>query len=318
MIYGLFSGILWGLDTVLLGIALAMAPFISTYEAIFLAPFISTFFHDMASSIWMALYMIFKKQLKKTFKAAKTRSGRFIMLGAILGGPVGMTGYLLSIKYIGSSYTAIISSLYPAIGAVLSYIFLKEKLKPIAILGLFISISGIIILGYTPGGEVTNLVLGFGFAMICVLGWASEAVICAYGMKEDEINPEESLQIRQLTSAVVYGFLIIPLIKGIKFTLLILPTAATGIIGLTALAGTASYVCYYKGIHKIGATKAMSLNITYSAWAILIGLILLGNDLDLKSIICCIVIIIGSIMAAGDINEITSIFFKRKKKKVLN
>ena len=317
MIYGLFSGILWGLDTVLLGIALAMAPFISTYEAIFLAPFISTFFHDMASSIWMALYMIFKKQLKKTFKAAKTRSGRFIMLGAILGGPVGMTGYLLSIKYIGPSYTAIISSLYPAIGAVLSYIFLKEKLKPIAILGLFISISGIIILGYTPGGEVTNLVLGFGFAMICVLGWSSEAVICAYGMKEDEINPEESLQIRQLTSAVVYGFLIIPLIKGIKFTLLILPTAATGIIGLTALAGTASYVCYYKGIHKIGATKAMSLNITYSAWAILIGLILLGNDLDLKSIICCIAIIVGSIMAAGDINEITSIFFKRKKK-VLN
>ena len=318
MIYGLFSGILWGLDTVLLGIALAMSPFISTDEAIFLAPFISTFFHDIASSMWMALYMTFNKQLKKAFKAIKTRSGKFIMLGAILGGPVGMTGYLLSIKYIGPSYTAIISSLYPAIGAVLSYIFLKEQLKPIAILGLFISISGIIILGYTPGGEVTNLVLGFGFAMICVLGWASEAVICAYGMKEDEINPEESLQIRQLTSAVVYGFLIIPLIKGIKFTLLILPTAATGIIGLTALAGTASYVCYYKGIYKIGATKAMSLNITYSAWAILIGLILLGNDLDLKSIICCIVIIVGSIMAAGDINEITSIFFKNKKKNIFN
>lgn len=318
MIYGLFSGVLWGLDTVLLGIALSMTPFIYSYEAIFLAPFISTFFHDMASSMWMALYMIFKRQLKKTFKAANTRSGRFIMLGAILGGPVGMTGYLLSIKYIGPSYTAIISSLYPAIGALLSYIFLKEQLKPISILGLFISIAGIIILGYTPGGEVTNVVLGFGFAMMCVFGWASEAVICAYGMKEDEINPEESLQVRQLTSAVLYGFLIIPLIKGVKFAIVTLPTTATGIIFLTALAGTASYVFYYKGIHKIGATKAMALNITYSAWAILMGLILLGNDLDFKSIICCIVIIIGSIMAAGDISEITTIFFKKKQKKLLN
>lgn len=318
MIYGLMSGILWGLDTVLLGIALAMSPFVSTEQAIFLAPFVSTFLHDICSSIWMIIYMAMKKQLGKTFKAARTRSGKFIMLGALLGGPVGMTGYLLAIKYIGASYTAIISSLYPAIGALFSYIFLKEKLKPVAILGLSISISGIVALGYTPGGEVANLFLGFIFAMLCVVGWASEAVICAYGMKEDEISPEESLQVRQLTSAIVYGFLIIPIIKGIKFTLVILPTSAAGIICLTALAGTASYVFYYKGIHKIGATKAMSLNITYSAWAIIFGLVLLGNDIDLKSIICCIVIMIGSIMAAGDINEITSIFFKDKNKNILN
>ena len=47
MIYGLLSGILWGLDTVLLGIALTMTPFISTEQAIFLAPLVSTFLHDL-------------------------------------------------------------------------------------------------------------------------------------------------------------------------------------------------------------------------------------------------------------------------------
>lgn len=312
MIYGLMSGILWGLDTVLLGIALAMTPFISSQQAIFLAPFVSTFLHDFFSSIWMLIYTAFKKELGKTFRAAKTRSGRFIMLGALLGGPVGMTGYLLAIKYIGPAYTAIISSLYPAIGALLSYIFLKEKMKPISILGLFMSILGIILLGYAPGGEVANLGLGFVFAVLCVVGWASEAVICAYGMKEDEITPEQSLQVRQLTSAVTYGFLIIPVLKGISFTMGVLPTTATAMILLTALAGTTSYVFYYKGIHKIGATKAMSLNITYSAWSIIFGVILLGNSVDIKSVICCIMIIIGSTMAAGDIREIISIFSRKK------
>lgn len=318
MLYGLLSGILWGLDTVLLGIALAMSPFVSTEQAIFLAPFVSTFLHDIFSSIWMTIYMAIKKELKRTFQASKTRSGKFIMLGALLGGPVGMTGYLLAIKYIGPSYTAIISSLYPAIGALLSYIFLKEKLNPISIFGLGISVIGIIVLGYTPGGEVTNMVLGFIFAILCVIGWASEAVICAYGMKEDEITPEQSLQVRQLTSGITYGFLIIPILKGIKFTFTVIPTTATTIICLTALAGTASYVFYYKGIHKIGATKAMSLNITYSAWSIIFGLILLGNSIDIKSIVCCIVIMIGSILAAGDINEIISMFSKDKHKKALN
>lgn len=311
MIYGLISGILWGLDTVLLGIALVMAPFISTEEAIFLAPFVSTFLHDLFSTVWMALYMTIKGQFKKAISAATTKSGRFIMLGAILGGPVGMTGYLLSIKYIGPAYTAIISSLYPAIGAFLSYVFLKEKMKPISIIGLFLSILGIIILGYAPGGEVLNLGLGFTCALLCVVGWASEAVVCAYGMKGDEVSPEQSLQIRQLTSAVVYGFLIIPIIKGIKFTLEGIPTSATAIILLTALSGTASYVFYYKGIHKIGATKAMSLNITYSAWSIIFGVILLGNRVDVKSIICCILIMCGSIMAAGDISELKSMFINK-------
>lgn len=306
------SGILWGLDTVLLGLVLSMPQFVSTEQAMFLAPFISTFLHDIFSSIWMVVYMLFKRQLGKTFKVLKTRSGKYIMIGSILGGPVGMTGYLLAIKYIGPSYTAIISSLYPAVGALLSYVFLKEKMKSISIIGLLFSISGIIILGYTPDGKIENLILGFIFAIICVIGWSSEAVICAYGMKEEEVSPEQSLQIRQVTSAVVYGVLIIPIIKGIKFTLSVIPTSGTGIIILTALAGTASYVFYYKGIHKIGATRAMSLNITYSAWSIFLGLILLGNDIGLKSIICCIIIIIGSVMAAGDLKEITYIFSKDK------
>lgn len=313
MIYGLLSGILWGLDTVLLGIALAMSQFVSTEQAIFLAPFVSTFLHDVFSSVWMAIYMLIKKQLRKTIKAANTRSGRFIVLGALMGGPIGMTGYLLSIKYIGPAYTAIISSLYPAVGALFSYIFLKEKMKPISILGLLISILGIIALGYAPGGVVNNMPLGFAFAILCVVGWASEAVICAYSMKEDEISPEQSLQVRQLTSAITYGFIIIPVIKGVKFTISVIPTVATATIIMTALAGTASYVFYYKGIHKIGATKAMALNITYSAWSIIFGVILLKNSLDLKMIVCCICIMIGSIMAAGDVKEIFEVFNLRKK-----
>ena len=313
MIYGLTSGILWGLDTVLLGTVLAMNKFISTEEAIFLAPFVSTFLHDLSSAVWMGLYIAIKGKLNKTIIALKTKSGRFIILGAFLGGPVGMTGYLLAIKYIGPAYTAIISALYPAIGAFLSYVFLNEKMKPISIIGLFLSILGVAILGYAPEGKmIVNLALGLACALLCVVGWASEAVICAYGMKDDEVSPEESLQIRQLTSAIVYGFLIIPIIRGIKFTLEVIPTITMVTIVVTSLAGTVSYIFYYKGICKIGATKAMALNITYSAWAIVLGIILLGNRVNAKSIICCLLIICGSVMSAGDMSELKSLFTNKK------
>ncbi len=306
MLNGLLSGILWGLDTTILGITLAMTPFVSNEQVIFIAPFISTFLHDFFSSIWMSIYMCFKGQLLTTLKKTKTRSGHFIMLAALMGGPVGMTGYVLAIKYIGPSYTAIISSLYPAIGAILSYIFLKERMKPVSIFGLTLSVLGISILGYAPGGHTENFFLGFVFALMCVIGWASEAVICAYGMSEEEVSPEQSLQLRQLTSAVTYAFILIPLLKGISTTLTISVTWASVVILITALFGTASYVCYYQAIHNTGSTKAMSLNITYSAWAVLFGVILLGQPLSFKSITCAIIIMLGSILAAGDINELMS------------
>lgn len=58
MIYGISSGILWALDTLLIGIALNVNPYFSVGSAIVLAPFISTFLHDFVSTLVVSLYLI--------------------------------------------------------------------------------------------------------------------------------------------------------------------------------------------------------------------------------------------------------------------
>lgn len=304
MISGLLAGILWGLDTVILGVALASSTFVSTEQAIFLAPFVSTFLHDAFSSIWMFCYMGFKKQLPNVLKALKTKSGKFIVLGALLGGPIGMSGYVSAIKYIGPSYTAIISALFPALGAFLSYIFLKEKMKWYQIAGLLVAILGVIGLGYTPNTSQTeNVFIGFLCALICVFGWASEAVICAYGMKDPNVNDEQALQIRQCTSAIFYGFVILTIIHGWNFTFDVMQTSSVVTIAASALFGTTSYLFYYKAINTIGASKAMALNITYSAWSIIFSLLILKTVPTVSSIIFGLIIITGSLIAATDLND---------------
>ncbi|WP_407389384.1 DMT family transporter [Carnobacterium jeotgali] len=313
MAYGLLAGFFWGLDTVILGIALVMSPFVSTEQAILLAPFISTFIHDFCSSLWMLGYMGIKKESKKILAALKTRSGKVIVLAALMGGPIGMTGYVLSISYIGAAYTAIISALFPGVGALLSYIFLKEKMKGYQLAGLTVSILGVIALGYSPGGnESTNILLGFLFALMCVIGWASEAVIIAYGLKTQEISDRLALQIRQLTSAIFYGTIILPVVGGWSFTVAMIPTKTAAIILLAALFGTASYLFYYKAINKIGASKAMALNITYSAWSIVFGAIILNEEVSLRSVIYALIIVGGSVTAAANLEEIV----KLKKKAI--
>lgn len=304
MLTGLLGGVLWAMDTVVLGIALAMTPFVETEEAVFLAPFVSTFLHDFFSTIWMLLYMGVRKQYKNVVRALKTKSGKFIMVGALLGGPIGMSGYVASINYIGPAYTAIISALYPAVGVLLSYIFLKEKMKIYQLLGLACSIGGVIGLSYTPGGGgVSNLPIGIACALLCVVGWGTEAVICAYGMKDPNVSDEQALQIRQATSAIFYGIIILPVLGGVKFAADLMFTEPSLIILAAAFFGTTSYLCYYRAINRIGPSKALPLNITYTAWSIVFSILLLHTLPDMKSVVCGIIVVAGSLVAACDFSE---------------
>lgn len=306
MKYGLFSGILWGLDTVVLGIALSMSPYIGTAEAIAFAAIASSFLHDACSAIWLMLYMGAKRRLKDTLAALKTRSGKVVMLGALLGGPIGMTGYVIAINNIGAAYTAIISAFYPALGAFLSFVLLKEKMDKKQIAALVVALVGVMAMGYISAGdsEMGNATLGLVGAVLAVVGWGSEAVLCAWGMRDDAVDNETALQIRETTSALVYGIVVLPLFGAWGFAASAAPSLATGVIALSALAGTASYLFYYKGISVIGAAKAMALNISYSAWAVVFGFVLQGVVPTPAMVFFCVLILAGTVLAASDWNEL--------------
>lgn len=306
MQFGLLGGLLWGLDTVILGIGLAMAPYVGTAAALAFASIVGSFLHDAGCALWLLGYMGVRRRLADTLAALKTRHGRFIMLGALLGGPVGMTGYAIAIGNIGAGYTAIISAFYPAVGAILAVLLLKERMSAGQFIALFAAIGGVMVMGYVTAGssEAVNAPLGLVGALMCVLGWGSEAVVVAYGMRDDAVDNETAIQIRETTSAIVYALVVLPLFGAWGFTVDAAPSLATGIIMLSALAGAGSYVFYYKGIQRIGAARGMALNITYSAWAVVFGLILLGNVPDMVSVICCVVIIVGTVLAACDWGEL--------------
>lgn len=308
MKYGLMSGCLWGLDTVILGIALTTVPFIGTAEAIALGAIVSSALHDVFCALWLLLYMGVRGRLKDTLAALKTRSGKVVMLGALLGGPLGMTGYVIAINNIGAGYTAIISSFYPAFGTLMAVLLLKEKITAGRLIALFVALGGIIAMGYLSADTtvVGDPTIGLIAAIVTVVGWGSEAVLCAWGMRDDAVDNETALQIRETTSAIVYLFVILPIFGAWMFTWTSLPTFGVGVVALAALAGTASYLFYYKGIATIGAAKGMALNISYSAWAVLFGLILLGSVPGPVEIICCVAILCGTILAACDWKELFS------------
>ena len=296
---GLAGAIFWALDTVILSIAMMQTVFEGSPSAVFLAPFVSTFLHDFCSCIWMLFYIGKKKEYGNVRNALHTPNGKILLIGSLLGGPVGMTGYVFAIKYLGASYTAMLSALYPAPGTFFAYVFLKEKMNGRQMGGLFLSVAGMMILGaLSQGEEPRNVMLGFLCAMLCVLGWSLEAVICAYAMKNTEITNEHALMIRQGSSALFHGIVIMNAVSGWGMVRKAAATSAIWIIAAAALFGTMSYLFYYKVIHRIGPPKAMALNVTYVFWAMLFEIVLLQKIPAFLSVVCGLMILAGAIIAA--------------------
>jgi len=319
MFSGIIAGITWAIETVVLGIALAMSPFCTTEQAIFLAPFVSTFLHDLFSAIFATAYNGIRGELKNVWKAFRTKDGMWVAIAATIGGPIGMTGYVMCVNYMGASVGAIASAIFPAIGAVLAYIFLKEKMKWYQWVFLLITLGGVYGLSYSPDLNITNYLLGILGAAMCAFGWGIEAVIIGKCMKGDSVTDEYALQIRQTTSALVYGIIVLPILGCFSEGFLSAWQFAgslfvnTGwlipVIAFAALFATVSYLFYYKAIAQIGASKAMALNVTYTAWALVFSAILTAVQgafamPSLLTIVCALVVLVCGVLAAADFKDI--------------
>ncbi len=309
MITGIFAGITWALETVILGIALGMSPFVSTEQAVILAPFVSTFLHDLFSALFMFIFNAVRGNLRELMGVRKSRDFRWLILASAIGGPVGMSGYVLAVNHMGSAIGAVASAVYPAVGTVLACIFLKEKVRWYQWGFLLLTLAGVFGLSYSPDLAVGNFWLGLLGAVMCAFGWGIEAVILAKCFRGGSIRDEFALTVRQSVSALMYGLLIMPVLGGWRFTAGLISDGngkLFGTIASAALFASVSYLLYYKTIGKLGAAKAMALNITYTAWAIGFT-VLIQRDAGLPdpmTLICAAVVVVCGIFAAADFREI--------------
>ncbi len=305
MLWGLGAAITWAFDSVILSIALMPTAFFTTEQAIALASFTSTFLHDGTSAVLMFAYNAVRGKLKKTWQLLRSKTGLLVVVAAVIGAPLGMTGYVFAINEIGAAYTLAITAFFPAYGAAIAHIFLKERMKPYQWVGLAACLIAVATLSFNPDETVPgNWVLGIVGALVCVLGWGTEACIISYALRFGEADDECCLQIRQTTSAVTYMAVILPVLGGWGCAVNAMMSDAMPWIALAALFGTVSYLFYYKAIDRIGAAKSMALNISYSGWVIPISLIVLGSMPSPLGVACALVIIVGSIVAATDVREL--------------
>lgn len=276
--YGILSAVFWSINTILLSK-------IVEGNNIFFLPLFYAFLHDFFSSF--LLYGNIRRlgyQISDIKKLSSKRSFKVMIFSAILGGPVGMASYLMSVKYLGPSYSATLSVLYPVLGAFLASIFFHEHLSKNKIIAILLSVFGVFLLSgsFEADFGYGHYKIGLFFCFLCILGWALEGNVASYFMKSENVPSEVAIFIRQMSSAIFYIFIIIPFIFHRAMIQDLFSDYHIIWIILASCLGGISYLFWYGAIDKLGASIGMLLNSTYVVWIVLMDTFFLHTDFNMK------------------------------------
>jgi drug/metabolite transporter (DMT)-like permease len=313
LIWAGLSGVFWAADGVVLAIALAMAPFVGASALV--APLATAALHDGLSAGWMLGFNALTGRLRQLPRSLASRHGLVLCAAAVVGGPIAMSGYLFGIKYAGPAYTLAISATYPAVGAVLSRVFLREAVSLRGWMGIALTVGGAVVVTYVPPeGAAPHFYMGIAFAVVATLGWGVEGVLAIHAMHK--IEPVVAGTLRMATSFVVYVVVVLPLAGGFGVFAAAFGQTTFWVVAGAAAAGAASYLSYYAANHLVGASRAMPLNSLYAVWAIVFAVAFTGLHPSVQLVVGVLITFGGALLVVssaprehqtGDLDEAEAI-----------
>jgi drug/metabolite transporter (DMT)-like permease len=196
-------------------------------------------------------------------------------LGLLIGmGAIGYVGqsfcYLTATQYASAGLVALLLYLYPIFVAILSVIFLKEKLNRVKVMALALATTGVALIVDPQGGQWLGIVLAISAAAI----YSVYIIVGAGVMKQ--VSAISSSTVIFASAGFVYGVLMA--LKGPQW-----PTTTDGwlVVAATVLIATViPVVTFLAGLKRIGPTDASMLSTLEPVVTVLLAAWLLDEQLQ--------------------------------------
>ena len=283
-----------------------------------LAPILCGAINETWAGVIITIYNLMLGRGPELKRSLVSKPGRYVILGAMFGSIIGMSFYMASFSLVGAAYTLPITASYPALAAFLAIFILKERIRPMAWMGLAGCVIGAIIIGYEPPETLTvstgMFYLGLLLALVAAFGWAMEGVLATFAM--DFVQPAVALNIYHIAGSAVYCLVLIPLVcsglivdQGGLATLKDMITGeGTGYLLLAGTVTPLALLSWYKAMNMTGVSRAMAINVTYSLWGIIFTAIF-WQDVELTSFLItgAIVMFIGTVLVIGNPRDLVNL-----------
>ena len=222
------------------------------------------------------------------------RHWRAIAVVGITNSALPFLGFAYATLSITAGLAAIFNAASPLFGALIAWLWLKDRLTPMRVAGLVIGFAGVLWLAwdkasFKPGGS----------------GWATLACIAAsvlYGWSAS--LTKKHLQGVAPLAVAAGSQLSATLVLALPAVLWWPAAPPSGVAWLTAtllavLCTGVAYIMYFRLIANVGPANAIAVTFLVPAFAVLWGWALLDEQLTAVMLIGCAVILIGTGLATG-------------------
>lgn len=196
--------------------------------------------------------------------------------------------------HIPAAYSAIVNATTPLFGAIFAAIWLRERLTPLKLLGIALGVAGVAI-GTGAGGEPLTPEV-----MLSVLACAGAAICYGLGgvYLKKAVQGANS-RILAGTSQILSGLVLLPL--ALAFPMRATPTPSIWVIAVvfSLVCSAVAYILYYGLMERIGPTRTLTVTFLVPVFAMLWGILLLGEPIRPHMLIGAAIVIGSTMLVLG-------------------
>lgn len=249
------------------------------------------FFRLLVSTIILIPVLFFTKK----FRWPERKNLHLFLLLAMFEPFLYFMGETNGLKYVDPSMTSVIISAIPLFTPFVAWYFLKEKVTLLNLIGIIISISGIVVLVF--GKDMSLQIPVKGLMLLCL------AIVAAngYSVMIKKIPTQHSI-LNIILWQNIFGMLFfVPFVAVFSrediFVTGFVEEGFWAIIELGFFASTLAFLFFMYGLKFMSITKVNVFTNTIPIFTILISWMLLGEEVGVKKIIGILVVITGVIIA---------------------
>ena len=212
----------------------------------------------------------------------------FVVIG-VLNSAIPFVLFSFAALHIPASYSVILNSGTPLFAALLSALFLAERLTLAKIGGLVAGAAGVALV--SKAGPVVPDAL-FGASIAACLGAALLYAASSVYMKKYAAGAKPMAIAGW--SQVAAGIVLLPLVPFAPVRGEITPVVVANVLGLALLCSAVAYLLYYRLIADIGPTRALTVAFLMPLFGMTWGALLLGETITWPMIAGCALIVGGT------------------------
>lgn len=249
-----------------------------------------------------ALFLLPVFLLRGVWSQFRQRAGAILFVG-LLNSALPFALYSFAVLHIATGLSAILNATVPLSGAVVAWLWLKDKPSGLRSLGLLIGFVGVALLvlgksGFNPtiapaAGSMGLTLLAMG---ACLLATLCYGLAASYTKRHlAGIHPMATAAGSQIGASLALA------LPALWFwpTQPVSATAWWAVLALGLLCTAVAYVLFFRIIEAAGPAKALTVTFLVPVFALLYGVLFLSESITGWTLVCGAVILLGTALSTG-------------------